>query len=187
MMRRPHRASPTLAAVAILMATGIQQGCRTSKPTAGAPPAGAPGNAVPTPTGVVPANPLADTTWRLVEFQSMDDATGTMKPSDPALYTMSLKGDGTVSMRLNCNRATGTWSAEPSADRASGGFRFGPLAATRALCPPPSMDERIAADAEFVRGYLLRDGRLSLSLMADGGIYIWEPDTGAAPRPPSSR
>ena len=28
------------------------------------------------------------------------------------------------------------------------------------------------------RGYLLRDGRLYLSLMADGGIYAWEPDTG---------
>ena len=63
-----------------------------------------------------PDNPLADTEWRLVEFQSMDDAQGTIRPEDPSLYTMHLNRDGTVNMRLNCNRANGTWIArrEPS-------------------------------------------------------------------------
>ena len=128
----------------------------------------------------VSASPLADTQWRLVEFQSMDDAQGTTRPSDPSLYTMHLKSDGTVTMRLNCNRAMGTWSAKPGVDAASGRFEFGPLAMTRALCPPPSMDESIAAQAQFIRSYLLKDGRLYLSLMADGGIYAWEPDTDAS-------
>jgi heat shock protein HslJ len=124
-----------------------------------------------------PKSPLADTQWRLVEFQSMDDAQGTTRPSDPSLYTMRLDADGTVSMRLNCNRATGTWSAEPSSDPNSGGFTFGPLAMSRAHCPPPSMDEGIARQSQYIRGYLLKDGRLYLSLMADGGIYAWEPAT----------
>ena len=124
------------------------------------------------------ANPLAGTVWRLVEFQSMDDAIGTARPDDASLYTMRLNSDGTVTMRLNCNRARGTWSAEPASDAASGRFEFGPLATTRALCPPPSMDESIAAQAGFIRSYLLKDGRLYLGLMADGGIYAWEPDTG---------
>jgi heat shock protein HslJ len=119
--------------------------------------------------------PLAGTEWRLVEFQSMDDAQGTTRPEDPSLYTLRLDADGTVSMRLNCNRASGTWTAEPSADPSNGSFEFGPLAVTRALCPPPSMDEQIASQSEYIRGYLLRDGRLHLSLMADGGIYTWEP------------
>ena len=123
------------------------------------------------------ANPLAGTSWRLVEFQSMDDATGTIRPDDPSLYTMRLNRDGTVTMRLNCNRASGTWFAEPSGNGASGRFEFGPLAGTRALCQPPSLDEKIAAQAKFIRSYLLKDGRLYLSLMADGGIYAWEPDT----------
>ena len=120
--------------------------------------------------------PLGDTRWRLVEFQSMDDSIGTVRPDDPSAYTMRLNGDGTVQMRLNCNRANGTWSAEASGP-SSGSFGFGPLAVTRALCPPPSLDERVAAHAEYVRSYLLQDGRLYLSLMADGGIYAWEPDT----------
>lgn len=129
------------------------------------------------PAAAASANPLAGTEWRLVAFQSMDDAKGTARPSDPSLYTMRLGADGTVNMRLNCNRANGSWKATPSADPSNGQFEFGPLAGTRALCPPPSMDEQITTQAGFVRSYLLKDGRLSLTLMADGGIFVWEPIT----------
>jgi heat shock protein HslJ len=124
-----------------------------------------------------PVASMAGTQWRLIEFQSMDDATGAQRPSDHTLYTMWLHGDGSVTMQLNCNRATGTWSAEPGNDVSSGRFAFGPLAATRALCPPPSMDESIVAQSQFIRSYLLKDDRLYLSLMADGGIYVWAPET----------
>ena len=117
---------------------------------------------------------LAPSSWRLVEFQSMDDAIGTMRPEDPSRYTMTLNDDGTVAMQLDCNRASGTWSAEPAADGTSGGFVFGPLAMTRAFCPPPSMDQSLATQTGFVRSFVLRDGRLYLSLMADGGILVWE-------------
>jgi len=123
---------------------------------------------------------LRDTRWRLVAFQSMDDAIGVTHPDDPSLYTMHLGRDGTVTMRLNCNRATGTWSATPTGNGTSGHFEFGPLATTLAICPPPSMDESIAAQAQHIRSYVLEKGRLYLSLMADGGIYVWEPDTESA-------
>ncbi len=126
------------------------------------------------------AAPLAGTQWRLVEFQSMDDAQGTTRPAEGSLYTMWLHGDGTVTMQLNCNCATGRWSAQPGNDAASGRFEFGSLAATRALCPPPSMDESIVAQSSYIRSYLLKDGRLYLSLMADGGIYVWAPDASTA-------
>lgn len=125
-------------------------------------------------------SPLADTVWQLVSFQSMDDAIGTKRPQEQTLYTMHLRRDGTVKMTLNCNLATGTWTAKP-AGGASGQFTFGPLAATRALCPPPSLDEEIVAQATYIRSYLLKDGRLHLSLMADGGIYTWEPVETAKP------
>ena len=137
-----------------------------------------PGTAASETTAIAPVNPLQGTSWRLVEFQSMDDAIGTLRPQNPSLYTMRLNRDGSVSMRLNCNRARGAWSAEPGNDAASGRFEFGPLATTRALCPPPSMDEQIAAQSRFIRSYLLQDDRLYLSLMADAGIYAWKRDTG---------
>jgi len=127
--------------------------------------------------GKPPALPatLAGTAWRLVEFQSMDDAQGTTRPQDPSRYTMHLKADGTVAMRLNCNRATGRWRADQAGSVSSGAFTLGPLASTKALCAPPSMDVTILRDAASIRSYVLQEGRLYLSLIADGGIYVWEP------------
>jgi heat shock protein HslJ len=119
-------------------------------------------------------NPLSNTSWQLVEFQSMDDSIGTVRPEDPAHYTMKLDDGGTVEMRLNCNSARGRWSVDPSGEGGSGRFEFGPLAITQAICPPPSMDERIAADTQYIRGYLVKNDKLYLSLMADAGIYVWE-------------
>jgi hypothetical protein len=81
-------------------------------------------------------------------------------------------------MQLGCNRADGTWSVEPGADPSSGRFAFGPLSATRALCPPHGVDEQVTAQAPYIRGYVLKDGRLSLTLVADGGLWLWEQDEG---------
>ena len=122
-----------------------------------------------------PPSPLAGTEWRLIEIQSMDDAVGTSRPDDPSRYVMRLNGDGTVALRLHCNSTNGTWFAEAGADLFSGRFEFGPLAATRALCPSPSLDERVAKEARYIRSYLLKDGRLHFHCLADGGIQVWEP------------
>jgi hypothetical protein len=167
-------------ATVVLLSGAIFVGCGETRDTAGAPPETESAAAEPNGGGdgsspVASDNPLAGTEWRLVEFQSMDDSIGAIRPDDPSLYTMGLNVDGTVQMRLNCNRANGTWAAEPSADGSSGRFEFGPLSVTTAVCPPPSMDERVTGDAEYIRSYLLKDGRLYLSLMADGGIFAWEP------------
>jgi heat shock protein HslJ len=125
--------------------------------------------------GAPQASTLAGTNWRLVEVQSMDDAQGPTRPADRNLYTMSLAADGSASFRFDCNRGTGSWSSAPSADPNSGSLTFSPLATTKALCPPPSLGERVERDMSFVRSYMLRGGKLNLSLMADGGIYVWEP------------
>ncbi|MBK7137409.1 MAG: META domain-containing protein [Rhodocyclales bacterium] len=116
---------------------------------------------------------LAGSSWRLVSIQSMDDAQGTTHIDDPSRYTVSFTKDGRAHFKLNCNRANGDWAARASGSD-SGNLRFGPLAATRALCPPPSVDERVVRDMAYVRSYLLKDGRLYMSLMADGGIYEWK-------------
>ena len=133
-------------------------------------------------------HPLAGTVWRLQQFQSMDDAVGTARPDDPARYTMRLAEDGSVTMKLNCNRARGIWSAQESGDGSSGAFEFGQLTATDVQCSSAGMDRHIVTLATYIRSYVLRNGRLHLSLMADGGIYTWEPiagyGIGAVPVPP---
>lgn len=169
-----------LICVGIALGGGMLAGSRAKADNTGAaltkvqPSANKSENTEKEPPGALAFSPLGGTSWRLVAFQSMDDAIGKIRPSDPSLYTMHLNRDGTVDMRLNCNRARGKWFAVPGGSGESGRFEFGPLAATRAACPPPSMDGQIMKQARFIRSYLLKGGRLYLSLMADAGIYAWE-------------
>jgi len=69
-----------------------------------------------------------------------------------------------VTARIDCNRARGAWKSA-----APGRLEFGPMAATRAQCPPGSLHDVVMRQLPFVRSYVIRDGRLYLSLMADGG------------------
>ena len=111
---------------------------------------------------------LAGTSWQLVRIQSMDGKVAT--PKDRSKYTMEFGVDGNLSMQIDCNRGRATWKAtEPNQ------LEIGTLAATRAMCPPGSLHDRVVKDIEYVRSYVMKDGHLFLSLMADGGIYEFEP------------
>ncbi len=135
---------------------------------AAAADSGGPGGAAGAAAG------LAGTTWRLVRFQSPDDAVGTLSPDDPAKYEMRLGADGRLAMRLDRNRAAGRWEASAPGPGGGGSFAVGPLAMTRAACPEGSLDTRIARDAGFVRSYVIEGGTLlHLDLTADGGTSTW--------------
>jgi len=45
------------------------------------------------------------------------------------------------------------------------------------MCPPGSLHDQIVKQWPHLRSYVMRDGHLFLSLMADGGIYEFEPMT----------
>jgi para-nitrobenzyl esterase len=93
-----------------------------------------------------------------------------LTPEDKSKYTMAFDSEGRVSVRIDCNRGASSWkSAGPPQ------LEFGPLALTRAMCPPAPLNERLAKDWQYVRSYVMKDGHLFLSLMADGGIYEFEP------------
>ncbi|MGD9947313.1 MAG: META domain-containing protein [Desulfobulbus sp.] len=120
---------------------------------------------------------LAGTSWQLHSIQSMADEQPTINVDKPESYTLHFLDDGHATLKLNCNRGMSQWQATPAVSGESGQLTFGPIAMTRMFCSPPSLDERIARDLGFVRSYLLRDGNLYLSLMADGGVYEWLPET----------
>lgn len=108
------------------------------------------------------------TNWELLQIQSMDDSS--WAPEDPSRYTLSFGEDGMASMQLDCNRGAGKWeSAGP------GQLTFGPIAGTRALCQDDGLSERYAAQFQWVRTYVLRDGHLYLATMADGAILEFQP------------
>lgn len=111
---------------------------------------------------------LGGTAWQLVKFQGGDGAT--VYPDVRAKYTISFGTDGRVSARLDCNRGNGTWTSE-----GANHLEYGPLSVTRLACAPPSLYNRIVRHWPYFRSYVMRNGHLFLSLMADGGIYEFEP------------
>lgn len=124
----------------------------------------------PTPSAI------AGTSWQLIAIQSMDDAQGTTRVDEPSRYTVTFGADGRAAFRLDCNRANAEWKAAPASTGSdSGQLTFGPLASTRAMCAPGSMDHELSVQLPFVRSYLLRNGDLHMSLLADGGILDWAP------------
>lgn len=117
---------------------------------------------------------LAGTSWQLVGFVGGDDQK--LTPDDRSKYTLAFNADGSVNARIDCNRGRGTWKSA-----APGQLEFGPIATTRAMCPAGSMHDQIVRQLPHVRSYLVRDGHLFLSLMADGGTYEFEPGAAAQP------
>jgi len=131
-----------------------------------------PANAAPpddhTDDSAAYTSPLAGTEWQLVAIRSMDDST--YEPAERDRYTLGLQPDGSVILRADCNRGRGRWRSD-----GPGQIAFGPMASTRAFCPPPSLSERYLAQFDWVRSYVLREGHLYLATMADGAIIEFEP------------
>jgi len=118
---------------------------------------------------------LAGTSWQLVRFQGGDDTV--LTPPDRSAYTLTFDATGNgVAVRIDCNRGRGTWTSA-----GDGRIEFGALALTRALCPAGSLHDQIVKQFGSIRSYVLRDGRLFLSLMADGGMYEFEPLGSSSP------
>lgn len=136
--------------LSLLLALGILVGCSSSPP--------------------VRLAGIGNTSWQFVKFQGGNGAV--LTPDDKAKYTLDFKNDGNVSVRFDCNKGRGTWIlAGPNE------VRFGPLALTRAACPPGSLHDHFVKQWANVRSYTLKDGHLFLSLIADGGSYEFEPTT----------
>jgi para-nitrobenzyl esterase len=111
---------------------------------------------------------LGGTSWQLVKFRGGDGTV--LTPDEKAKYTLAFNADGSFAARIDCNRGRGAWTSP-----AAGRLEFGPMALTRAMCPPESLHDRIVRQLPYVRSYVIRDGHLFLSLMADGGSYEFEP------------
>jgi len=121
-----------------------------------------------------PATPsLEGTNWRLTSFQSGDEGVKPLQPAAPEAFTLSFGKDGRLAAKLDCNRGTGPWQAV-AADATGGTLNLGPVATTRAMCPPDAIGARLLADLTALRTWRLEGNRLHTSLPADAGVYVWE-------------
>jgi len=124
--------------------------------------------------GAATISRLEGTAWQLVKFQGSDDTT--LTPDDRARYVIEFGAAGQFTARIDCNRGRGTWKSDGSSQ-----LQFGPLGLTLAMCPAGSLHDQVVKQWGNIRSYVVRDGHLFLALMADGGIYEFEP-VGANPR-----
>jgi para-nitrobenzyl esterase len=111
---------------------------------------------------------LAGTSWQLVKFQGSDGST--LTPEDRSKYTIAFGAYEQLTARVDCNRGRGRWKSSGSSQ-----LQVGQLALTGAACRPGSLHDQIVKQWPSIRSYVVRDGHLFLVLMADGGIYEFEP------------
>jgi para-nitrobenzyl esterase len=122
---------------------------------------------------------LEGSSWQLVRIEGSDGKVHV--PQDRSRYMLAFAPHGELSARIDCNRGSGTWSANDS-----GALAFGELATTRAMCPPGSLYDLLVSQWTHVRLYALRGGHLFITLPGDG-TYEFEPlPVGASPAAPAA-
>lgn len=135
--------------LSLLAASAVLSGCATSAPVAAH--AG-----------------LEGSSWRLVQINM---SNGVTRPAiERSSYTIGFGAQDVLNVRFDCNRGRGSWKSS-----GPGNLEFGTLSLTRALCPMGSLHDELVRQWPNVRSYLVKDGRLYLSLMAEGGTIEFEP------------
>lgn len=103
----------------------------------------------------------------------MDHAQGAIRADEHGCYTIGFGADATASMRLDFNRGRSLFEAEGTGP-GQGSLVSLQIAATMASCPPEPLDERLGQRLGFMRSHVIRGDRLTMALMADCGLPVWE-------------
>ncbi|MFZ9394863.1 MAG: META domain-containing protein [Erythrobacter sp.] len=130
------------------------------------------------PVGNIAFNGLDGTHWQLVELQLATGNQGAVRPDEADRYTITFHNDGSLSVRLDCNRGVGPWRNDIS-NSTGGTLAIGPLGVTKALCPAPSRGEALEGSLGQVRSFTVSGDRLTMALAEDRGTIVWK----AAPYP----
>lgn len=90
-------------------------------------------------------------------------------------YTVQFGADGRLTMQLDCNRGTATWSGNFPTPGAVEPLSIGPIASTRALCPEPSFGQRMAEALSGANLQALDVDNPTLVIVSDGVRYAFKP------------
>jgi heat shock protein HslJ len=153
-----HRSFVARAAAAIVLC-----GCAASDP--GAPLMPGSVNAPPPPMVAAGDSLLTNTVWTWRETLMSDGKR--IKPDAPERYTLDFQPGGSVAVRADCNRGSARYELR------GGALSFGPIALTRAMCPPGSMDGEYAKQLAAVSGQLFKGGELVLTMKVDSGSMFF--------------
>jgi para-nitrobenzyl esterase len=118
-------------------------------------------NAPPPPLAAAGDTMLTGTVWRWSQTATGSNST---KPDAPERYTLEFQPGGMVAVRADCNRGSGSYLLNGSA------LTFGPLAMTRAACPPGSRDTEFLRELAAVQGQRFNGDDLVLTLSDSGSM-----------------
>ena len=116
-------------------------------------------NAPPPPLGAEDTLPLG-VVWTWHSTQTRD---GGIVPDGRERYTLEFRPGGTVNVRADCNRGSGTYTRNGNA------LGIGPIALTRTACPPDSRDTDFIKGLGAVDGHSMVGSDLVLTLKPAGG------------------
>jgi len=116
-------------------------------------------NAPPPPLGAEDTLPIG-VVWTWLSTQTRD---GGIVPDGRERYTLEFRPGGTVNVRADCNRGSGTYT------RTGNALGIGPIALTRMACPPDSRDTDFIKALGAVDGHSMIGSDLVLRLKPDGG------------------
>lgn len=85
---------------------------------------------------------------------------------NPDTYALTFLPDSTVRLLIDCNRGSGPYHIDGH------DIRIGPLATTRMMCPPGSMDAAFAANINSVQAWSHNADTLQLQMQTGGSMLL---------------
>jgi heat shock protein HslJ len=110
---------------------------------------------------------ITDREWLLTEIHSFNNAA--VMRGNPAQYVLQLFHNGTVLVKADCNRGTGTFELVGKQ------LTFHNIGYTRELCLPGSLFEQYAKALEAAFSCMVRDEFLLIYSAADSGVLKFAP------------
>ncbi len=146
----------------VLAVSLVAVACATSD----TPPPVLPGSVNAPPPPIMPASDAGDALlatgiWVWQGTRMADDTR--VVPDSPERYTLEFQPGGRVNVRADCNRGSGSYLLNGRS------LTFGPIALTRAMCPPGSKDAEFLKGLAAVSGHDDNGSELVLTLAGNGG------------------
>ena len=117
-------------------------------------------NAPPPPLGAEDSLPIG-VVWTWLSTQTRDGSG--VVPEGRERYTLEFRPGGTVNVRADCNRGSGSYT------RNGNTLGIGPIALTRMACPPDSKDGDFVKGLAAVSGHSMVGSDLVLTLGSNAG------------------
>jgi heat shock protein HslJ len=110
---------------------------------------------------------LTGKVWQWTAMTEQVPASQSVVP-DPQNYTLEFKGDGTYSVKADCNQGSGTYTTSGS----SLTLVSGPM--TLAACPPESSSDIYLSRLALTSSYEINDESQLVLTQSDGGTMTFD-------------